>query len=224
MVGDAPNVSLPGSRAWRSRGRLSLLLRRASCLAIYSLFAASAAARSRASPNPSRSGRSKVERHRKAASRRCAPRARWALSAARQKSNSRSRASSMAWQGQGQAVLISGEAGSENRAWSRCSPTSLALGAHRRVRYQCSPYHINSALHPFTAQLERAAGIRSQDTTEQKLDKLEAMLALGTQQVANATPLIARASFDRNRRALSAARLESRAAAAADVRRPARSA
>src|SRR5207244_11617460 len=56
---------------------------------------------------------------------------------------------------------------------------------------QCSPYHTNSALHPFIAQLERAAGIRSQDTPGQKLDKLEAMLALGTQQVATATPLIA---------------------------------
>jgi tetratricopeptide (TPR) repeat protein len=59
------------------------------------------------------------------------------------------------------------------------------------VRYQCSPYHTNSALHPFVAQLERAAGIRSHDTPEQRLDKLEAMLALGTQQVARATPLIA---------------------------------
>ena len=59
------------------------------------------------------------------------------------------------------------------------------------MRYQCSPYHTNSALHPFIAQLERAAGIRSQDTPEQKLDKLDTMLALGTQEVAKATPLIA---------------------------------
>ena len=65
------------------------------------------------------------------------------------------------------------------------------MGAHRRVRYQCSPYHTNSALHPFVAQLERAAGIRSQDAPGQKLDKLEAMLARGTQQIATATPLIA---------------------------------
>ena len=97
----------------------------------------------------------------------------------------------LAWQGQGQVVLISGEAGIGK---SRIVATLLenpALGTHRRVRYQCSPYHTNSALHPFVAQLERAAGIKSQDTPEQKLDKLEAMLALGTQQVAKATPLIA---------------------------------
>jgi class 3 adenylate cyclase/tetratricopeptide (TPR) repeat protein len=97
----------------------------------------------------------------------------------------------LAWQGHGQMVLISGEAGIGKSRLVATLSESLALGAHRRVRYQCSPYHTNSALHPFIAQLERAAGTRSQDTPGQKLDKLEAMLALGTQQVAKATPLIA---------------------------------
>ena len=97
----------------------------------------------------------------------------------------------LARQGQGQAVLISGEAGIGKSRLVATLCESPALGAHRRVRYQCSPYHINSALHPFVAQLERAAGIKAQDTPGQKLDKLEAMLALGTKQVANAAPLIA---------------------------------
>jgi class 3 adenylate cyclase/tetratricopeptide (TPR) repeat protein len=97
----------------------------------------------------------------------------------------------LAWQGQGQAVLISGEAGIGKSRIVATLSESPTLGAHRRVRYQCSPYHTNSALHPFVVQFERAAGIGSQDTQEQKLDKLEAMLALGTQQVTKATPLIA---------------------------------
>jgi class 3 adenylate cyclase/tetratricopeptide (TPR) repeat protein len=97
----------------------------------------------------------------------------------------------LAWQGQGQVVLISGEAGIGKSRIVATLSESLALGSHRRVRYQCSPYHTNSALHPFIAQFERAAGIRSQDTPGQKLDKVEATLALGTQQVATATPLIA---------------------------------
>jgi class 3 adenylate cyclase/tetratricopeptide (TPR) repeat protein len=97
----------------------------------------------------------------------------------------------LAWQGQGQVVLISGEAGIGKSRLVATLSESLALGSYRRIRYQCSPYHTNSALHPFIAQLERAAGIRSEDTPGQKLDKLEAMLALGTQEVAAATPLIA---------------------------------
>jgi class 3 adenylate cyclase/tetratricopeptide (TPR) repeat protein len=97
----------------------------------------------------------------------------------------------LAWQGQGQVVLISGEAGIGKSRLVATLVESLALGSYCRVRYQCSPYHTNSALHPFIAQLERAAGITSQDTPGQTLDKLEAMLARGTRQVATATPLIA---------------------------------
>jgi class 3 adenylate cyclase/tetratricopeptide (TPR) repeat protein len=97
----------------------------------------------------------------------------------------------LAWQGEGQVVLVSGEAGIGKSRLVAALAESPALEQHRRLRYQCSPYHTNTALYPFIAQLERAAGIASQDTPGQKLDKLEAMLALGASQSAKAAPLIA---------------------------------
>jgi predicted ATPase len=44
------------------------------------------------------------------------------------------------------------------------------------LRYFCSPHHQDSALHPTIVQLERAAGFARDDTTEEKLGKLRALL------------------------------------------------
>jgi predicted ATPase len=63
-----------------------------------------------------------------------------------------------AWQGTGQVVLISGEPGIGK---SRIAATFIE--AHTRLRYQCSPYHTNTALYPFIGQLERAAGFKPDD-------------------------------------------------------------
>jgi predicted ATPase len=59
------------------------------------------------------------------------------------------------------------------------------------LRYQCSPYHSNSALRPFIAQLERAAGFKADDSSDQRLDKLEALLAIGASRVKDVVPLFA---------------------------------
>ena len=47
---------------------------------------------------------------------------------------------------------------------------------HTRLRYFCSPHHQDSALYPFIAQLERAAGFARDDGPETKLDKLATLL------------------------------------------------
>ncbi len=62
---------------------------------------------------------------------------------------------------------------------------------HTRLRYQCSPHHINSALHPVIRQLEFAARFAPDDTAERKLDKLESLLAQSFRAMADVMPLFA---------------------------------
>jgi len=97
----------------------------------------------------------------------------------------------LAWRGEGQAVLICGEAGIGKSRLAAWLDQEAASQSHIRLRYQCSPYHTDSALYPFIAQIERAADIRSDDTPDQRLDNLEALLALSTSQVQAVAPLIA---------------------------------
>src|SRR5262249_25996307 len=54
---------------------------------------------------------------------------------------------------------------------------SLAPELHTRLRYFCSPQHTDSAFSPIIGQMERAAGFLHDDTPQQKLDKLDALLA-----------------------------------------------
>ena len=77
---------------------------------------------------------------------------------------------------EGQGVLPVGEAGIGKSRISRALLDAVADDAHFRVRYQCSPYHTDSALWSVIQQLNYAAGMAAGDPLEAKLDKLEAML------------------------------------------------
>jgi class 3 adenylate cyclase len=80
--------------------------------------------------------------------------------------------------GEGQVVLISGEPGiGKSRLIAALQDRIVDEPQHARLRYFCSPYHQNSALHPVIAQLERAAGFERGDAPKTKLGKLEALLA-----------------------------------------------
>jgi class 3 adenylate cyclase len=81
--------------------------------------------------------------------------------------------------GDGQVVLLSGEPGIGKSRLTAALRERLEGEPHTRLRYFCSPHHQDSALHPFIAQLERAAGFAHDDTPAQKLDKLTTLIAPG---------------------------------------------
>ena len=79
--------------------------------------------------------------------------------------------------GEGRVVLVSGEPGIGKSRLTTALSQHIADEPHTRLRYFCAPHHQDSALHPFIAQLERAAKFARNDTAEQKLSKLEAIIA-----------------------------------------------
>jgi class 3 adenylate cyclase/tetratricopeptide (TPR) repeat protein len=79
--------------------------------------------------------------------------------------------------GGGQVVLLSGEAGIGKSRLTAALLERLANEPHTRLRYFCSPQHTDSAFYPIISQTERAAGLAHDDTTQAKLDKLDAVLA-----------------------------------------------
>ena len=81
--------------------------------------------------------------------------------------------------GGGRVVLISGEPGIGKSRLTAALSEHIGGEPHTRLRYFCSPYHQDSALYPFIAQLERAGGFARDDTVEAKLGKLRALLAPG---------------------------------------------
>jgi len=79
--------------------------------------------------------------------------------------------------GEGQVVLLSGEPGIGKSRLTAALLERLPTEPHTRLRYYCSPQHIDSALYPIINQMERAAGLSRDDTQQAKLDKLDALLA-----------------------------------------------
>ena len=79
--------------------------------------------------------------------------------------------------GEGQVVLLSGEAGIGKSRLSAALLERLEGEPHVRMRYFCSPQHTDSALHPIITHMERAAGLAREDDAKTKVDKLDALLA-----------------------------------------------
>ncbi len=81
--------------------------------------------------------------------------------------------------GEGRVVMISGEPGIGKSRLTAALSEHITTEPHTRLRYFCSPHHQDSALYPFIARLERAAGFARDDTVDAKLGKLRALLAPG---------------------------------------------
>src|SRR3984893_12541160 len=79
--------------------------------------------------------------------------------------------------GEGQVVLLSGEAGIGKSRLTAALLERLASEPYTRLRYFCSPQRAESAFYPIIGQMERAAGLGYDDNPQAKLDKLDAVLA-----------------------------------------------
>ena len=91
--------------------------------------------------------------------------------------------------GQGQIILLSGEAGIGKSRLVQVLKDHVASEPHTRQECRCSPYHTNSAFFPLAELLQRRFGWQSEDTADEKLHKLETVLPQTHLDINTAVPL-----------------------------------
>jgi class 3 adenylate cyclase/tetratricopeptide (TPR) repeat protein len=97
----------------------------------------------------------------------------------------------LASEGHGRAVVVTGEAGMGKSRLVEALIDEASKGSRRVVKCQCSPYHVNSALHPVLRNIERAAAFDAGDADDQRREKLDSFLSTIAPDVLDAPALIA---------------------------------
>jgi class 3 adenylate cyclase len=83
---------------------------------------------------------------------------------------------SQARDGEGQVVVLSGEPGIGKSRILNALRERLEAQGVQPLRFQCSPYYVNSAFWPIIDNFERTLKFARDETADSKLDKLEALI------------------------------------------------
>ena len=94
-------------------------------------------------------------------------------------------------EGEGQVILLCGEAGIGKSRILRELQERVREDPAIILRFQCSPYRINTAFSPLIDYLQQSADFRREDGVELKLDKLERLLLSAMDDISTAAPLVA---------------------------------
>ncbi|MCX7366340.1 MAG: AAA family ATPase [Alphaproteobacteria bacterium] len=78
--------------------------------------------------------------------------------------------------GDGQLVLLSGEAGIGKSRITDTMLQSIMADPHHRIRYQCTPQHTNSPFYPVIGHVAHAAGIQADDNDATREARIRAVL------------------------------------------------
>lgn len=81
--------------------------------------------------------------------------------------------------GEGQVVLLCGEAGIGKSRLVRYLRDRLGEDYYEAIQFQCSPHHTNTALYPVITNLRQIAGLANEDNASTQLHKLNTLMADG---------------------------------------------
>jgi class 3 adenylate cyclase/tetratricopeptide (TPR) repeat protein len=93
--------------------------------------------------------------------------------------------------GEGHVVFVSGVPGVGKSRIVYELQRLLGSYAHISLKFQCLAYHTESALFPVIQQIQRLAGLNTEDSDHTKLDKIQRLVSRATNRIDQVAPFIA---------------------------------